>query len=80
MKTASEVDRRRPAVVVSNDRANHTADRVGRGVITVVPITSNTSHVFPFQVLLTAEQTGLTLDSKAQAEQCEQSRSNGSDP
>jgi mRNA interferase MazF len=65
----SEAGKRRPAVVVSNDRANATAARVGRGVVTVVPVTSNTTRVFPFQVLLPAGETGLRVDSKAQAEQ-----------
>jgi mRNA interferase MazF len=65
----SEADKRRPAVVVSNDRANASAQRRGRGVVTVVPITSNTARVFPFQVLLPADDTGLRVDSKAQAEQ-----------
>lgn len=65
----SEANRRRPAVIVSNDGANTTANRLGRGVVTVVPVTSNTARVYPFQVLLTAEATGLPLDSKAQAEQ-----------
>lgn len=65
----SEADKQRPAVVVSNDRANATAARLGRGVVTVVPVTSNLSRVFAFQTLLTAEQTGLRVDSKAQAEQ-----------
>ena len=64
-----EANKRRPAVVVSNDRANATAARLGRGVITVVPITSNLTHVYPFQVALPAEETGLRMDSKAQAEQ-----------
>jgi mRNA interferase MazF len=48
----AEANKRRPAVVVSNDMANATAGRLGRGVITVVPITSNTRRLFPFQVLL----------------------------
>ena len=65
----SEANKRRPAVIVSNDRANATATRLGRGVVTVVPVTSNTSRVFPFQTLLPAEDTGLRMDSKAQAEQ-----------
>ncbi len=38
-------------------------------MITVVPVSSNTQRVYPFQVLLTAEETGLSRDSKAQAEQ-----------
>lgn len=65
----SEASKIRPAVVVSNDAANATATRLGRGVITVVPITSNIARIYPFQVLLRAGQTGLRQDSKAQAEQ-----------
>ena len=65
----NEAARTRPAVVVSNDGANTTAARLGRGVITVVPVTSNTDRVYPFQVLLPAAETGLAVDSKAQAEQ-----------
>jgi mRNA interferase MazF len=65
----SEAAKTRPAVVVSNDAANATATRLGRGVITVVPVTSNTARIYPFQVLLPARQTGLQRDSKAQAEQ-----------
>jgi mRNA interferase MazF len=65
----SEASEARPAIVVSNDAANATAARLGRGVITVVPVTSNTARIYPFQVLLPARQTGLPRDSKAQAEQ-----------
>ena len=64
----SEAARTRPVVVVSNNTANAAAIRAN-GVVTVVPVTSNTSRVFPFQVLLPAAQTGLSQDSKAQAEQ-----------
>jgi mRNA interferase MazF len=65
----AEADKRRPAVVVSNDGANLAAARLGRGVVTVVPVTSATERVYPFQVLLPAGETGLRDDSKAQAEQ-----------
>jgi len=65
----SEASKTRPAVVVSNDAANAVATQLGRGVVTIVPITSNTDRVHPFQVLLRADQTGLRHDSKAQAEQ-----------
>ncbi len=65
----SEANNRRPAVIVSNDRANSTAARLGRGVVTVVPVTSNTDQVFPFQALLPAAVTGLRQESKAHAEQ-----------
>jgi mRNA interferase MazF len=65
----SEANKKRPAVIVSNDRANATATRLGRGVVTVVPVTSNTDKVYPFQVLLSAATSGLAIESKAQAEQ-----------
>ena len=65
----AEANKRRPAVIVSNDGANSTAERLGRGVLTVVPVTSNTDTVYPFQVLLPAVACGLDHDSKAQAEQ-----------
>lgn len=65
----AEADKRRPAVIVSNDGANSAAQRLNRGVITVVPVSSNLTNVYPFQVLLTAATTGLRFDSKAQAEQ-----------
>jgi mRNA interferase MazF len=65
----AEANKLRPAVLVSNDGANLTAARLGRGVVTVVPVTSNVTRVYPFQVLLPAADTGLDRDSKAQAEQ-----------
>ncbi|HLL08316.1 MAG TPA: type II toxin-antitoxin system PemK/MazF family toxin [Nocardioidaceae bacterium] len=65
----NEANKRRPAIIVSNDRANSTAARLGRGVVTIVPITSTVTQVFPFQVLLPADETGLRIASKAQAEQ-----------
>jgi len=65
----TEARRSRPAVIVSNDGANTTAARLGRGVVTVVPVTSHVERVYPFQVLLPASSTGLSVDSKAQAEQ-----------
>jgi mRNA interferase MazF len=65
----AEANKRRPAIVVSNDAANATASRLGRGVVTVVPVTSNVDRVYLFQALLPAAATGLPRDSKAQAEQ-----------
>ncbi len=65
----SEASNRRPAIVVSNDWANSAAAQHGRGVVTVVPVTSNVARIFPFQVLLPADLAGLRVDSKAQAEQ-----------
>ena len=65
----ADANTQRPASIVSNDGANSTAQRLGRGVVTVVPVTSNTEHVYAFQVLLLAQHTGLAANSKAQAEQ-----------
>lgn len=65
----AEAARTRPAVIVSNDGANATAARLEHGVVTVVPITSNTERIHPFQVRLAANDSGLERDSKAQAEQ-----------
>ena len=65
----SEINKTRPAVIVSNDAANATAQRLGRGVITVVPVSSNLRRIYPFQVALPSSETGLNVDSKALAEQ-----------
>lgn len=67
----SEANKVRPAVIVSNDGANRAAEQFGRGVITVAPITSNVTKVYPFQVLIASDQdkTGLTAASKIQVEQ-----------
>ena len=66
---SGEANKQRPAVIVSNDGANTSAERNGHGVITIVPVTSNVTRIYPFQVLMPADATGLDVDSKAQAEQ-----------
>ena len=66
---SGEADELRPAVIVSNDGANRAAARLGRGPVTIVPLTSNVERLYPFQVLLPASECELRLDSKAQAEQ-----------
>ncbi len=65
----SEANKRRPVLIVSNDGLNRTVARLGCGVITIVPLTSNTDRVYNFQVLLPALASGLPQDSKAQCEQ-----------
>src|ERR1022692_222767 len=65
----AEANKPRPAVIVSNEAANSTAARLGRGVLTVVPVSSSVDRVYPFQVLLPAGAGGLPRESKAQAEQ-----------
>jgi mRNA interferase MazF len=65
----SEADKRRPVVIVSNNGANRAAQESGRGVITVIPLTSQVATVHLFQVLITAAESGLRVDSKVQTEQ-----------
>ena len=65
----SESNKSRPAVIVSNDAANAVVERLNRGTIVVVPLTSRVGEVRRFQVLLPAAKTQLKVDSKAQAEQ-----------
>ena len=61
---ANEASDIRPAVVVTNNLANEEGT-----MLTVVPMTSNTQKIYPFQVLLPLERTELDMDSKAQIEQ-----------
>jgi len=60
----SEIDKRRPVLVVNND-AN---TRVANTVI-ILLITSNVTRVYPFEVLLNPEDSGLSKPSKVQAQQ-----------
>lgn len=62
---AAKANKRRPVVIVSNGGADETASRLGRGVVTFVPVTSNVARVHPFQVLWPASKAGLAVDSKA---------------
>ena len=65
----SEQRKRRPAVVVSNDGANTSAQALGRGVVTVVPLTSRRASPLAFQVGIGRHVAGLAADSIAQIEQ-----------
>jgi mRNA interferase MazF len=59
-----EANKIRPAVVMSNNANNNFAP-----TITVMPLSTNTRKLYPFQVLLEASVSGLDSNSKAQAEQ-----------
>jgi len=60
----SEINKRRPVLIVSNDANNRAATTV-----TVLPITSNVSRIYPFEIHLSPKDSGLPKPSKAQAQQ-----------
>ena len=60
----SEIAKRRPVLIVSNDANNRASS-----TITVLPITSNVTKVYPFEVFLASSECGLPKDSKIQAQQ-----------
>jgi mRNA interferase MazF len=60
----SEIGKTRPAVIVSNDINNQIADTV-----TIVPITTSTKKIYPFEVFCPKGAGGLKEDSKAKANQ-----------
>lgn len=60
----SEIDKKRPVLIVSNDVNNEFADTV-----TILPITSSVGKVYPFEVFIPAGVGGLQTDSKAKANQ-----------
>ena len=60
----AEIQKTRPVIIVSNDAANRASS-----LVTVLPLTSNLRSVYPFEVKLSAAETGLSKDSKAMAQQ-----------
>ncbi|MEW1867409.1 type II toxin-antitoxin system PemK/MazF family toxin [Streptomyces caelestis] len=64
----SGADKVRPAVIVSDDGADESVERNGRGVISVVPLTSNTTRIPSFRVLLRADGSRPPKDSEARCE------------
>lgn len=60
----SEIKKTRPILIVSNNANNKHSTR-----ITVVPLTSQTDKVYPFEVLLQKTESGLIKASKAQCDQ-----------
>lgn len=60
----SESGKRRPVLIVSNDIGNQAANTV-----TVLPLTSNVTRIYPFEVFLDMAESGLPQPSKVQAQQ-----------
>lgn len=66
----AEADKARPAVLVGNEASLRAALRHGRGVVTIVPITTNTAVRGRMHVAVRPTRlNGLRSPSKAQAEQ-----------
>lgn len=59
-----EIQKIRPVLIISNNANNNVAN-----TITIIPITSNITKVYPFEVLIHAKESGLMKDSKAQCHQ-----------
>ncbi|KQS26851.1 type II toxin-antitoxin system PemK/MazF family toxin [Dyadobacter sp. Leaf189] len=60
----SEIAKIRPVLIVSNDINNEYGS-----TITVLPITSSTAKVYPFEVRLLSSEGGLKSESKIKANQ-----------
>lgn len=59
-----EIGKTRPALVISHDRNNQFAD-----TITVIPITSKTEKIYPFETFISKEEANLPKDSKVKSNQ-----------
>ncbi len=60
----AEIQKKRPVLIVSNDANNKKS-----ATLTVLPITSNVTKVYPFEVALPAKISGLKKNSKIQCQQ-----------
>jgi mRNA interferase MazF len=60
----SEIAKTRPVLIVSNDINNQYA-----ATVTILPITSSTEKIYPFEILLPKGEGGLSNESKAKANQ-----------
>lgn len=60
----SEINKVRPALIISNDINNKVSDTV-----TVIPITSSVEKVYPFEVFFRRGESGLSKNSKAKCNQ-----------
>jgi mRNA interferase MazF len=60
----SEISKKRPVLIVSNDINNQFADTVS-----IIPIISTTTKIYPFEVLLPKNEGNLKNDSKAKCNQ-----------
>ena len=60
----SEISKRRPVLIVSNDINNQYAE-----TITVLPVTTSTEKIYPFEILINAGEGNIQESSKIKANQ-----------
>jgi mRNA interferase MazF len=60
----SEINKTRPALIISNDINNQFSETV-----TVLPITSSVGKIYPFEVILLPGESGLPKKSKVKCNQ-----------
>lgn len=60
----NEIGKTRPAVIISNDLNNRYS-----GTITVLPVTSNTKEIYPFETFLKKTDANIPEDSKVKCNQ-----------
>ena len=63
-RVGDEIKKIRPVLIISNNANNNVANTV-----TVIPMTSNVNKVYPFEVIIAVNESGLTKISKAQCHQ-----------
>lgn len=59
-----EIGKTRPALVISNDKNNEYSSTV-----TLIPITASIGKIYPFEVFISRQDSGLQLDSKIKCNQ-----------
>ena len=60
----SEIKKKRPVIIISNNASNKAST-----TLTILPITSKVTDVYPFEVELSATDSGLPRHSKIQCHQ-----------
>ncbi len=60
----TEINKTRPVIVISNDINNEFGNTV-----TIIPLTSNTNKIYPFEIFIKQNVGNLPKDSKAKADQ-----------
>ena len=59
-----EIGKTRPVLVISNDKNNEYSPTV-----TLIPISASIEKIYPFEVFISGEDSGLPLDSKIKCNQ-----------